>query len=205
MIEIHSLSEAESCLDGITAVIFDLDDTLYPEKDYVRSGFKAAAALFPEVPDMAEKLWTAFEKGLPAFDAVLAGEGLIARKEEAIRAYRFQTPDICLYPDAKELLRRLRKTRKLGLITDGRPEGQRAKIAALGLADAFDEIIVTDELGGTEFRKPNPEAFELMSRRLGLPFGEMAYVGDNIKKDFIAPDRLGMRSIRFLNPDGLYK
>ena len=201
MIEIHSLSEAESCLDGITAVIFDLDDTLYPEKDYVRSGFKAAAALFPEVPDMAEKLWTAFEKGLPAFDTVLAGEGLIARKEEAIRAYRFQTPDICLYPDAKEFASNLPEI----IITDGRPEGQRAKIAALGLADAFDEIIVTDELGGTEFRKPNPEAFELMSRRLGVPFGEMAYVGDNIKKDFIAPDRLGMRSIRFLNPDGLYK
>lgn len=205
MIEIHSLSEAESCLDGITAVIFDLDDTLYPEKDYVRSGFKAAAALFPEVPDMAEKLWTAFEKGLPAFDAVLAGEGLIARKEEAIRAYRFQTPDICLYPDAKELLLRLRGTRKLGIITDGRPEGQRAKLAALGLEEMMDEIVITDELGGIEFRKPHPSAFELMSRRLGVPFREMAYVGDNIKKDFISPERLGMRSIRFLNPDGLYK
>ena len=64
MIEIHSLSEAESCLDGITAVIFDLDDTLYPEKDYVRSGYEASAALFPEVPDMAAQLWAAFEKGL---------------------------------------------------------------------------------------------------------------------------------------------
>ena len=73
--------------------------------------------------------------------------------------------------------------RKLGLITDGRPEGQRAKIAALGLADAFDEIIVTDELGGTEFRKPNPEAFELISRRRGVPFGEMAYVGDTLSRD----------------------
>ena len=205
MREITSLPEAEACLDGIAAVVFDLDDTLYPEKDYVRSGYRAAAALFPEVPDMAAKLWEAFEKGLPAFDAVLAAEGPIARKEEAVLAYRFHTPDIRLYPGAEELLRRLRETRKLGIITDGRPEGQRAKLAALGLEGMVDEIIITDELGGTGFRKPNPAAFELMSRRLGVPLGEMAYVGDNIKKDFIAPEKLGMRSIRFLNPDGLYK
>ena len=64
MIEIRTLSQVESCLDGITAVIFDLDDTLYSEKDYVRSGYKAAAALFPEVPDMAAKLWKAFEKAM---------------------------------------------------------------------------------------------------------------------------------------------
>ena len=205
MIEIRALPELEAHLEGIAAVIFDLDDTLYPEKDYVRSGYKAAAALFPEAPDMAEKLWEAFENGLPAFDAVLGAEGLLARKEEALRAYRFQTPEIRLYPGAEELLRRLRQTKQLGIITDGRPEGQRAKIAALGLERMVDEIIVTDELGGIEYRKPNPAAFERMAERLGLPFEAMAYVGDNVKKDFIAPEGLGMRSIRFLNPDGLYK
>ena len=67
-----------------------------------------------------------------------------------------------------------------------------------------DYIIVTDELGGVEYRKPNPRAFETMKEKLGVEYSEMCYVGDNIKKDFVAPEKLGMRSIWFKNKDGLY-
>ena len=204
MIRITSLPDAEDHLSGIEAVIFDLDDTLYSEKDYVRSGFRAAAALFPAEKGMAEELWDAFEAGKPAIDAVLAARGLTERKSEALQAYRSHTPALRLYPGAGELLRRLRRSRKLGIITDGRPEGQRAKLAVLGLSSLVDEIIITDELGGPEWRKPNAEAFRLMSRRLEVPFERMAYVGDNTAKDFVAPEKLGMRSIWFDNPDGLY-
>ena len=197
---IGSVTEAEALLEGIDAAVFDLDDTLYPEKDYVRSGFEAAASLFPDRPDAAERLWEAFESGRPAFDAVF-GE---ARAAEALRVYRAHTPNIRLYPGVREMLSRLHSRKKLGLITDGRPEGQRAKIAALGIGELFDAIIITDELGGPEHRKPSPEAFEIMSRRLSVPFGRMAYIGDNISKDFTAPEKLGMRCIWFRNPDGLY-
>ena len=47
-VKIGSVTEAEALLEGIDAAVFDLDDTLYPEKDYVRSGFEAAASLFPD-------------------------------------------------------------------------------------------------------------------------------------------------------------
>ena len=97
---------------------------------------------------------------------------------------------------------------KLGLLTDGRVEGQYAKIRSLGLASLFDEIIVTDEQAGngdvSAFRKPNAICFEIMQRRLGVPFEQMAYVGDNINKDFNAPQMLGMRGIYFKNAEGLY-
>ena len=102
------------------------------------------------------------------------------------------------------MLVRLGKTKKLGLITDGRPAGQRAKIKALGIENLFDCIIVTDELGGVEYRKPNGKAFELMSKEFGVPYDEMVYVGDNIKKDFAAPEKLGMGYVFFRNPDGIY-
>ena len=52
-VKIGSVTEAEALLEGIDAAVFDLDDTLYPEKDYVRSGFEAAASLFPDKPDAA--------------------------------------------------------------------------------------------------------------------------------------------------------
>ena len=124
-------------------------------------------------------------------------------KDEALHVYRFQKPAIKLYHGVGEMLGRVRRSKKLGIITDGRPEGQRAKIAALGLE--ADEIIITDELGGINYRKPNKTAFEIMRQRLGVSFDRMAYIGDNIKKDFQAPKELGMKMIYFKNADGLYQ
>lgn len=126
------------------------------------------------------------------------------KKAECLEAYRFQKPDICLYDGVNELLERLKHNYKLGLITDGRPEGQKAKIKALGLDKYFDEIIITDELGGIDFRKPNPRAFQILAERFREEYNRMCYIGDNIHKDFIAPEMLGMEWIWFRNPDGLY-
>lgn len=68
----------------------------------------------------------------------------------------------------------------------------------------IDDIIITDELGGTQFRKPCDIAFRIMQRRWGIPFEQMVYIGDNAEKDFQAPKQLGMRSIFCRNKDGIY-
>ncbi len=206
MIAIDNILDCEQLLDGVEAVIFDLDDTLYSEKDYVRSGYRAVAKGFPEVADMEQKLWAAFEKKIPAIDAVLEAEGLATpeNKQRALQLYRNHMPEIVLYPSVASLLRRLAQGKKLGLITDGRPEGQRAKIQALAIEELFHKIIITDELGGPEFRKPNETAFRLMQKALNVPFEKIVYIGDNMKKDFIAPIALGMQVIYFKNPEGLY-
>ena len=191
----------------ISAVIFDLDDTLYNEKDYVRSGYIAVAERLPMVELAEEKLWKAFCQGKSAIDAVLVEEGIYtdSLKEECLDIYRTHKPHIGLSEDVKKLLCELRKKNiKLGIITDGRPEGQKNKIHALGLSDYVDEVIITDELGGVQFRKPNDIAFRIMQGRLQIPYEEMVYVGDNPKKDFQAPRNLGMESIYYENRNGLY-
>ena len=207
MLEIQNLREAESYLLQKSVVIFDMDDTLYPEKDYVRSGYAQIAQHFPEIDNMAQKLWHAFESGKQAINYVLEQEGLFSDEavKKALSIYRNQKPIISLYPDARELLTILKSHGvRLGMITDGRPEGQRAKIAALGIEKYFEKIIITDELGGVEFRKPNPVAFEMMRTYFGVSCSEMAYIGDNPNKDFIAPKALGMDYVVFNNIDGLY-
>ena len=207
MIEILDILEVKNHITGLRAVIFDMDDTLYGEKEYVRSGYAKIAQVLPQVEDAAEKLWQLFEEKKPAIDELLKQEGIDNEeiKKACLHAYRYQKPDIHLYPGVKELLEELRKEGYLlGVITDGRPEGQRAKIDALGLENLVDHIVVTDEFGGAEFRKPNPIAFQTMKEKLNTAYSEMCYIGDNIKKDFIAPQQLGMRSIWFQNPDGLY-
>lgn len=190
---------------AVSAVIFDLDDTLYSEKDYVRSGYRAVAALLPEVEDAQGKLWKAFEAGKPAIDHILEQAGLQDRKNQCVSAYRVHKPEIRLYDGVQELLTALRaRGIQLGIITDGRPEGQRAKLEALGLYDLVDSVLITDELGGPQFRKPNDIAFRIMQGRFGVPYGQMVYVGDNPTKDFHAPRELGMQWIYFRNADGLY-
>ena len=207
MIEITSITEVKKYLQGLKAVIFDVDDTLYSEKEYARSGYHAIANTLPQVEQLEEKLWTAFEQKKPAIDAVLIDEGIYTEglKQQCLSIYRSHQPAIHFYEGAKELLCQLRYDGyKLGVITDGRSEGQRAKIKALGLDELVDHIIITDELGGVEYRKPNKTAFVKMQELLDVPFEEMCYIGDNIKKDFVAPNMLGMRSIWFRNMDGLY-
>lgn len=205
MIIIENILECEGYLDDVDAVIFDLDDTLYPEKGYVRSGYASVAKAFPNVTDMEDRLWKAFEERKPAIDLVFDEEGMgEAERRRAVEIYRNHSPRIELYPEVSRLLSRLSATKRLGLITDGRPEGQRAKIDALNISGYFERIIVTDELGGAQFRKPNKTAFVMMQKELCVPFDRMVYIGDNPKKDFKAPEELGMKAIHFLNRDGLY-
>lgn len=207
MLEIRKLCEAKNHLLKYAVVIFDLDDTLYSEKDYVRSGYAEIARHYKSISAMEDKLWSAFENNEQAINYVLKQEGLLSCEavNHCLDIYRNHQPKISLYPDAKELLVFLKEHGiRLGIITDGRPEGQRAKIKALGIERYFEKIIVTDELGGTAFRKPNPAAFEKMRMYFNVPYESMVYVGDNTQKDFIAPKLLGMSSVYFNNPDGLY-
>jgi HAD superfamily hydrolase (TIGR01549 family) len=202
----QSIQIAEKVKD-IKAFVFDLDDTLYSEKEYVKSGFREVSKCLPNIENAFEKLWTAFEERKPSIDYLLESEGIYSEdvKKTCIETYRLHRPNIHLYSGIIEMFAALRnKGFRLGIITDGRPEGQRAKIEVLGLSEMVDEIIITDELGGAQFRKPCDIAFRIMKERLGVDYGEMAYVGDNPTKDFIAPRALGMRTIYFQNDDGIY-
>jgi HAD superfamily hydrolase (TIGR01549 family) len=192
-------------MQPVKGVIFDLDDTLYSEKQYVRSGYRAVADLFG-YKKLAYKLWDYFEKGKPAIDSLLNELGCTERKEECLEAYREHIPEITLYEDMEQLIKKLKaKGIKVGIITDGRVSGQRKKIQALGLDKKVDDYIITDELGGIQFRKPCDIAFRIMQHRWRIPYEQMMYVGDNAEKDFQAPRQLGMRSLWFRNKDGLYQ
>lgn len=207
MLEIKSLIDAKEYLLQNAVVIFDLDDTLYSEKDYVRSGFEQISRHYVNIENMADKLWASFENGEKAIDTVLKKEGLFSPETVSccLDIYRNHYPDITIYPEAEELLYALQNSGiRLGMITDGRPEGQRAKIKALGIERYFEKIIITDELGGVDFRKPNTKAFEEMQKHFNTPYSSMVYIGDNPKKDFIAPKKLKMNSVYFKNPKGLY-
>ncbi|MCH5166002.1 MAG: HAD-IA family hydrolase [Clostridiales bacterium] len=197
---------------NIKAVVFDLDDTLFPERDYAASGFNAVSEILNNkygIPDSRAELNSLFDDSpIGVFDrfATLHSDIITADVvKELVSTYRNHTPQLTLSQDIKTALVNLRKSGyKLGIITDGRPIGQRKKIDALGLNALVDEIIITDELGGKEFRKPDPRAFKKMSEALGVALAQMLYVGDNPQKDFAVKKELPIRTVRVMT-NSMYK
>ena len=197
----------------IKAVIFDLDDTLYPERDYAFSGFAAVAAAFADTfgdpHKTAARMRTLFdtEHRPKLFNALLAQRGLPEDQKliaQMIRTYRRHRPTIALYPDADAALTRLRSTYKLGIISDGLMITQSRKLKALRLRDRFDRIIMTGELG-PGYEKPHPRAFEWMAECLMLEGRQFVYVADNTAKDFIAPNALGWLTVQIVREHGIYR
>lgn len=189
----------------IKGVVFDLDDTLFNEKEYVKSGFKAVSNYLHK-EEAYDKLCEYFEVGKPAIDEYLKEIGKIDVKPECLEVYRTHFPELTLKKEIRELLLDIKSRGiKLGVITDGRSIAQRNKIKALGLDKIIDDIIVTDELGGEQFRKPCDISFRIMQRKWMLPFEQMVYIGDNVNKDFQAPKQLGMKWFLLKNSDSLYQ
>jgi len=191
--------------------VFDLDDTLYLESDYVRSGFEHVGRYADEnlgTRDFAGQAWQLFSEGVrnSIFNGVLAEQEVACDSrtiEGLVSLYRGHTPRIQLLPDARRCLDTLHGEVPLVLITDGPIESQRNKIAALQLERWFTWVIVTEELG-KNFRKPSVFAFRLVQDKDDLKNCHFCYVADNPAKDFIGPRKLGWRTIRVRREGGLH-
>lgn len=197
---------------GRLIVVFDLDDTLYPERSFAVSGFRVAGA------------WAEAEWGItglaPLMTRYLDGGNFgrlfeMALKETKpgytqddvkalIEVWKDHTPDIALHEDALPALEHFGRRGPMGLITDGMHEVQARKVEALGIGHRFQEIVLTNKLGGRDFHKPHPRAFEIVQQALGSHGSRFVYVGDNPAKDFVAPNAMGWTTIQVIRTDGLH-
>jgi len=199
-------------MSSIAAVVFDLDDTLYPERGYAFSGFAAVAEAFADrlgdAGQSAERMRRLFDSGHRSrvFNMLLVELGWKedpALVQEIIEVYRTHHPTIRLFDDAGGMLKKLRPEYRLGLLTDGRSATQRRKIDALGLRERFESILITSELG-PGFGKPSPRPFEFISTRLQVVGSRSVYVADNLVKDFAGPNALGWMTVQIRRAEGLY-
>ena len=200
-------------MKNIKAVIFDLDDTLYLEKDYVISGFKCVAEYLSKKLSIGskqifEEFFVLFEENrYNVFNRFFNIHNIFEEHllTECVEVYRNHYPDIKLIPEAINVLKWLKANNyKIGLLTDGRPEGQRNKIRALNLEKFCDCINITDELGGIRYRKPNEIPYKIILNELKVKPEEAIYVGDNPAKDFISANKLGLITIMVNYCRGLY-
>ena len=189
-------------------LVFDLDDTLYPERQFALSGF-AAAGRWAEaqlgVAGLAEDMARLLDAGYlgELFRIALAGKLPHHTPEQLtglIGAYRDHDPELSLFDDAAWALHHFARA-KLGLITDGTHHVQERKVTALGIAARFREIVYTHALGGRQYSKPHPRGFEVVEAALGGRGARLVYIGDNPSKDFIVPNERGWISIMVERPE----
>lgn len=175
-------------------MVFDLDDTLYNEREFVDSGFQAVASFLSERVNGChfDRLVELYEAGeTRVFQRVLSECPCDVSVETLLGIYRDHQPRLRLQPAISLLLTELvEKDHRLGIITDGRSTTQRNKIEALGLTQWFNDIAISEEIG---CEKPSPTAFLQFQQRFAS--NSMAYVGDNPAKDFLAPNRLGWLTV----------
>ena len=184
-------------------VIFDLDDTLCKEIDFLKSAYRHIASLVSgesiSEDDVYRMLWQAYQRGDNAFESVIRKYGFqLFTVQWMLNVYRNHKPRIVLCDEVKMTLEKLKSDDViLGIISDGRYIQQMNKIEALGLRDCIHEndiIINTDK----EHIKPDLRSYKYFMDKYGDGC-DFWYVGDNTAKDFIAPNSLGWTTVCLLD------
>ena len=201
-----------SDLSSVRCLVFDIDDTLYLERDYVKSGFGVLDQWVQDrmgVSGFFDVAWSAFEQGVRGriFNVALEAlgvENIADLIPQMVQVYRTHEPAIELLADARDCLEVTSKMPWRAAVTDGPLASQKAKAKALGLDRWLDPIVFTEE-HGPDWGKPSPRAFALIQEQAGVSGSACLYVADNPKKDFGGPAKLGWHTVRIRRPKSLHQ
>ncbi|MBP7779410.1 MAG: HAD family hydrolase [Acidobacteria bacterium] len=183
------------------AVLFDLDDTLYPLERFAMSGFCAVAGV-------AEARWgvaraTALET-LVSATSVARGRELQVLVERhgigrdalphLVDVIRTHVPDLGLPALTASVLTALGAGWRLAVVTNGRPDIQARKVRALGL-ERFVDVVVLAAEHGSGAGKPEAAPFLAACQQLGVAPTRAVFVGDDPVCDIAGAHGVGMKTI----------
>lgn len=183
-------------------IVFDLDDTLYKEIDFLKSAYREIADYFRDefgIYGLWGEMLRYYGEKKDVFQEVIDFYKRPVKKDFLLEMYRAHKPCIHLDDDTKETLDYLVKNKHydMAIITDGRSLTQRNKAEALGLYDYLkdeQDMIISEEIGHT---KLDDSTFELVETF--YPDCDYTYVGDNPEKDFVVPNSKSWKTICLRN------
>lgn len=100
-----------------------------------------------------------------------------------------------LFPEALRVLAFLRKKYRLGLVTNGPSDVQRAEIEDLQTAEYFHHIIIAEEV---RYAKPDPRIFHLLITTYTISSNQILYVGNSPREDGLGAYQAGLK-VAWLN------
>lgn len=187
--------------DKFKMVVFDLDDTLYKEVDFLESAYKEIAIFLESSIHISrtqvyKEMLDWYYAGANAFKEVLERYPTSdVDIDKLLSFYRNHIPDIQLSEDHTSTLESIINMNiPLGIMTDGRITQQRNKIKALELENYIVDILISEEFGS---EKPDRCNYEFFMKR--YPDHHYFYIGDNTKKDFITANQLGWTTVCLLD------
>jgi putative hydrolase of the HAD superfamily len=189
-------------------VVFDLDDTLYEELTYVKSGFRTVASFLEGKWNIPAKvsydlmLQELKENGRGnIFNVVLEKNGILNNTNigKALSVYRTHQPNIVLPQISIDCLNGFNDYSKY-ILTDGNKVVQHNKVKALEVNPYVKKVFITHRYG-VHNAKPSPYCFLKIAALEGRKPNEIVYIGDNPRKDFVGIKKLGFRTVRILQGD----
>ncbi|MFI1280678.1 HAD family hydrolase [Streptomyces sp. NPDC020858] len=216
----------------IRAVLWDIDDTLfdYTGADAVGLAGQLAAARIAERygtsaqalalwREITDRHWARFAAGEGTFQGqrrdrvreFLDDPGMTADEADAwfdqyVEHYKAAWT---VFPDVVPALDALAGVYRHGVLTNSSAANQDPKLRHLGLRDRFEVLVCAVELGVS---KPEAEAFLAACEALGLPPGDVAYVGDQPEIDARGARDAGLLAVwldrdggRGEGPDGVHR
>ena len=190
----------------ISGIVFDLDDTLYPQKSFKKSGFKAVCRMLNRQYgdsiniNMAilQNILDQFGPSYPyIFDRFLEYTGKGSQfLPLLVDCFINHQPQISCYRGVLDQLKKLSQRYRLGLLTDGRASVQENKVKSLKLSEYFSAILYSDTLG---LSKPSSDLYAYFENTWNLPPSSLIYIGDNPHKDFITAKKTGMAYYTSIN------
>lgn len=189
------------------AIVFDLDDTLYPHAAFVRSGFKAVARRLARarglsasmVYSVLDRARSGGERGRE-LQTLCRRVGLSSSQVPALlRVVRGHTPALRLPVESRRVLMSMRRLWRVGILTNGMPHVQRRKIRALGVDDLVDAVVLAAECGDGS-GKPASDGFRAVLAHLAIEPADAVFVGDDARADMQGAAAIGMSTIHVLTP-----
>jgi putative hydrolase of the HAD superfamily len=185
---------------GFTAVLFDLDGTLHDRAETIKRYLVGHRARFG-LPDGYAERWIelddlGYRSKTEVFPQLVAEFGLKHDPRALLQDFSDHAWAECqLMLHTLDVLSTLRMQElTLGVVTNGWGEKQRQCLAGLGLQDAFDIVLISEEL---EIGKPDPRIYALALEQLGVQAAETLFVGDSPVNDVQGPQQAGMKAALF--------
>jgi putative hydrolase of the HAD superfamily len=202
----------------IKAILFDVDDTLFDREQAQKVALEMLVKRFPEllggfdIPRLRDAWQESDRISTVEFETNAPSEIVRdARSREFVRllgisqeyalplstAYYDEYPAIYApMPGAPELVQKLSRIYKTGIISNSFVDVQHRKLDTLGIRHLFECIVLSEDIG---IRKPDPRIFHHAARLLQVTPQACLYVGDSNKNDVAGSRSAGMQSCWF-NP-----
>ena len=178
-----------------TTIVFDLDDTLYKEIDFLKSAYReiARSLVKENWQQLYGYMFALYRERENVFTIISKKYGVATQK--LIDQYRSHKPFLSLTEGASGLIEAIKeKGGKLAVLTDGRSVTQINKVRALGIYDIIDKLFISEELGS---EKPSENNF--MAVEDHFPSKHYFYIADNLKKDFVTANIRGWHTIGLID------